>query len=123
METSFITGKEINNNIEKENKIVNNTINNNQNLFDIKSVKNRRTETPDRSGIKDNYEQIFIRRLNFLKNLLNEDSRYANVNIQKNIYIDKINSMENKFYNDDKLLENINNKNITPNLKDRYKNI
>jgi len=71
METSFISAKTLNElQGSNTNKKMNET-----GMFDVKQISNaKRGETPERK-LKDSYEQVFIRRLNFLKSLLNEDSR------------------------------------------------
>jgi len=122
METSIITGKM---NDVKDNKQINN------NPFEVKSTKNnKRLESPE-YNLKETYEQLFVRRLNFLKSLLNEDSRFTNLNIQKNSYIEKVNFMENKLYDEDKLFgdrvitgNNSNmNMNQTVKIKDKYRRL
>jgi len=79
METSFISSKTLNELQNDKVKTTQDSI-----LFDVKKVGHGyRGDTPERK-LKDSYEQVFIRRLNFLKSLLNEDSRHAKLNTKMN---------------------------------------
>jgi len=70
METSFISGKTLNELQQEKTKGMNET-----QVFEVKSMNNKRKGDNPEQRLKDSYEQVFMRRLNFLKSLLNEDSR------------------------------------------------